>query len=111
MALCKGSETFSLMADADSLASFRRWTAFFAVIWVSTHWYSNHCSSKRLLRGAEMDLEASSSLEGSMDGLVMPRPPSLGGRPRRSHSRSFGGDLPVREGMKLERMQFSSGRR
>ena len=49
-----------------------------------------------------MDLEASNSLEDSMVGLVMPRPPSLGGMQRRSRSRSFGGDLQVREGMKLE---------
>ena len=75
------------------------------------HWkgYSDRCSLMRLLRGAEMDLEAMSSLEGSVAGLVMPRPPNRGGRLRRSRSRSFGGDLPVREGMSFSRMQFSRG--
>ena len=70
--------------------------------------YSIRCSLIILLRGAEIDLEALNSPDGSMVGLVMPRPPSLGGRPRRSRSRSFGGDLPVREGIKLEQMQSSS---
>ena len=55
-----------------------------------------------------MDLQALSSPVDVLVGLIMPRPPSLGGRPRRSCSMSFGGDLPVREGMKFERMQISS---
>ena len=56
-----------------------------------------------------MDLEALNSPVDMSVGLIMPRPPSLGGRPSRSHSRSFGGGLPVKEGMRIERMQFSSG--
>ena len=55
-----------------------------------------------------MDLDDSKSLDNII-GLVIPRPPSLGGRPRRLHSRSIGEDLPVREGMKFEQMKFSSG--
>ena len=39
----------------------------------------------------------------------MPRPPSLGGRPRRSRSMSLGGDLPVREGMEFERCNSQVG--
>ena len=56
-----------------------------------------------------MDLEALNSPMDILVGLIMPRPPSLGGRPRRSRSKSFGGGLPVKEGMRMERMQFSSG--
>ena len=76
------------------------------------HWkgYSDRCSLIRLLRGAEMDLEAMNSLEGSGVELVMARPPNRGGRLRRSHSRSFGGDLTVRrEEMSFSQMLFSSG--
>ena len=71
--------------------------------------YSNHCSLIRLHKGKEMDLEALNSPVDNLVGLMMSRPPSLGGRPRRSRSISFGGDLPVREGTNFERMQFSSG--
>ena len=56
-----------------------------------------------------MDLEELNSPVDIIVGLVIPRPPSLGGRPRRLRSRSFGGGLPVRFGMKFERIQFSSG--
>ena len=73
--------------------------------------YSFHCLLMRSLTGDEMDLDAKNSQEERVVGLMMPRPPSLGGRPRRSHSRSFGGDLPVREGISFVLMQVSSGRR
>ena len=56
-----------------------------------------------------MDLEALNSPVDNLVGLLMLRPPSLGGRPRRSCSVAFGGDLPVTDGMKFEWMQFSSG--
>ena len=56
-----------------------------------------------------MNLEALNSPVDISVGLIMPRPPSLGGRPSRSRSRSFGGGLRVKEGMRMERMQFSSG--
>ena len=71
--------------------------------------YSNHCSLIRLHKGKEMDLEVLNSPVDIPVGSIMPKPPCLGGRPRRSCSLSFGGDLPVREGMKFEQMQFSSG--
>ena len=69
--------------------------------------YFNRCSLIRLLRGAEIDLEAPNSLEGNKIGLVMPRPPSLGGRLRRSRSRSFGGDLPVKIGFEATYPQIT----
>ena len=53
--------------------------------------YSFLCSLKRSVRGDEMDLEAKNSQEGRVVGLMMLRPPSLGGRPRRSHSKFLGG--------------------
>ena len=73
--------------------------------------YSFLCSLMRSLRGDEMDLETKNSQEGRVVGLMMPRSPSLGGRPRRSRSRSFGGNLPVREGISFVLIQVSSGRR
>ena len=71
--------------------------------------YSNRCSLIRLLKGEVMDLEALNSPVDIPVGLIMPRPPSLGGSPSRSRSRSFGGGLPVKARMRIEQMQFSSG--
>jgi len=47
----------------------------------------------RLLRGEAMDIEESNSMEDSDVGLMIPRPPSLAGRARRSRTRLFGGGL------------------
>ena len=56
-----------------------------------------------------MDNEESNSMEDSDVGLMIPRPPHIAGRARRSQTRLFGGGLPVREGIRLSRMQSSSG--
>ena len=102
------------MNEADSLVLHWQcwWTVFFAVFWASMQLkgYSKHWFLIRLLRGEEIDLEALNSWVDCVVGLMMPRPPSLGGKLRRSRSRSFGGDFPVRGGIKFERMHFSSGR-
>ena len=56
-----------------------------------------------------MDLEALNSLVDIPVGLIMPRPPSLGGRPSRSRFKSFGGGLPVNEGMSLNKCNSQVG--
>ena len=69
--------------------------------------YSNRSFSLiRLHNSKEMDLEVLNSPVDNLVGLMMPRPPSIG---QDGCILSLWGDLPVREGMKLERMQFSSG--
>ena len=42
-------------------------------------------------------------------GMVKPRPPSLGGKDKRSHSRSPGGALPVRDGIRFDLIMSSMG--
>ena len=37
-----------------------------------------------------------------LEGMVKPRPPSLGGKDKRSRSRSPGGALPVRDGIRFD---------
>ena len=43
------------------------------------------------------------SLSTVLDGIPIPRPPSLAGRANREHSRSLGGGLPVSVGRSWER--------
>ena len=45
-------------------------------------------------------VEASNSMADRLVGMVKPRPPSLGGKDRSSRSRSPGGALPVRDGIR-----------
>ena len=50
-----------------------------------------------------------SSSAAALDGMLIPSPPSLAGRANNVHWRSLGGGLPVRAGMRSERMASSIG--
>ena len=54
-------------------------------------------------------VEASNSMADRLVGMVKPRPPSLGGKDRSSRSRSPGGALPVRDGMRFDLIMSSMG--
>ena len=47
-------------------------------------------------------IEASHSMADRLVGMVKPRLPNLGGKDNRSHSRSPGGALPVRDGIRFD---------
>ena len=54
-------------------------------------------------------IEAANSKADRLVGMVKPRPPSLGGKEKRSHSRSPGGALPVRGGIRFDLIMSSMG--
>ena len=54
-------------------------------------------------------LEALYSYTWPVDGIRIPSPPSLAGRANSVRSVSFGGGLPVREGIRFLRSTSSSG--
>ena len=56
-----------------------------------------------------MDAKALNSKRESEIGLTIPRPPSLAGREKSSRSRSLGGAMPVREEIRLSRIESLSG--
>ena len=47
-------------------------------------------------------IEASNSTADRLVGMVKPIPPSLGGKDKRSRSRSPRGALPVRDGIRFD---------
>ena len=53
--------------------------------------------------------EECSSQVAFVDGIYIPRPPSLAGKANSVHSRSPGGGLPVRAGMRTDHSASSSG--
>ena len=63
----------------------------------------------RLYNGFVTVIEASNSMADRLVGMVKPRPPSLGGKDKRSHSRSPGGALPVRDGIRFDLIMSSMG--
>ena len=54
-------------------------------------------------------VEASNSMADRLVGMVKPRPLSLGGKDRSSRSRSPGGALTVRDGMRFDLIMSSMG--
>ena len=56
----------------------------------------------RLYNGCVTVIEAANSKADRLVGMVKPRPPSLGGKDKRSHSRSPGGALPVRDEIRFD---------
>ena len=54
-------------------------------------------------------IEASNSMADRLVGMVKPRPPSLGGKDKSSRSRSPGGALPVRDGIRFDLIMSSMG--
>ena len=54
-------------------------------------------------------VEASNSMADILVGMVKPRPPSLGGKDRSRRSRSPGGALPVRDGIRFDLIMSSMG--
>ena len=52
-------------------------------------------------------IEASNSMADRLVGMVKPRPPSLGGKDKSSHSRSPGGALPGRDGVRFDLIMSS----
>ena len=54
-------------------------------------------------------IEASNSMADRLVEMVKPRPPSLGGKDKRSRSRSPGGALPVRDGIRFDLIMSSMG--
>ena len=63
----------------------------------------------RLYRGLHTDLEAVYLVSDVVVGLEMPRPPNLGGSESRLRSKSLGGALPVRHGIRGWKSLVMSG--
>ena len=88
-------------AAASALARFSLWVSFLADNCASRQsaGYSRLCMRMRSLSGAAITREAGYSCVESVEGLAMPRPPSLTGSEKSARSVSLGGALPVRAGM------------
>ena len=63
----------------------------------------------RLYNGFVTVIEASNPMADGLVGMVNPRPPSLGGKDKRSRSTSPGGALAVRDGIKFHLIMSSMG--
>ena len=63
----------------------------------------------RSYNGCVTAIKAASSKADRLVGMVKPRPPSLGGKDKRSRSRSPGGALPVRDGIRFDLIMSSMG--
>ena len=88
-------------AEASALARFSLWASFLADDCASRQsaGYSRLCMRMRLLSGAAINREARYSRVESVEGLAMPRAPSLTGSEKSARSVSVGGALPVRVGV------------
>ena len=63
----------------------------------------------QLQRVEVISKEECSSRGAILDGIPIPRPPSLAGRANSAYSMSLGGGLPVKAGRRSERRASSSG--
>ena len=71
--------------------------------------YIRFCSEMRSQSGFVTDFEAGYSDSESFVGLTRPIPPNLEGRANRLRSRSLGGALPVRAGIRFDLIMSSRG--